>query len=60
MTEVSQAALNSPPRTAGRVTSMCLGQDMVFDPLRYVRQFQGCVGGPSASDTFDVGVPACR
>lgn len=39
------------------VTSMCLGQVMVFDPLRYVRQFQGCVGGPSASDTFDVGVP---
>jgi hypothetical protein len=46
---------------AGTVTpstvSMCLGQDMTFDRLRYVRQFQGCFGGPSASDTYDLGIP---
>lgn len=48
---------NASVEASPSVTSMCLGQDMSFDPLRYVRQFQGCVGGPSASDTFDVGIP---
>lgn len=38
-------------------SSMCLGQDMDFSTQAYVRQFQGCVGGPSASHTFDVGIP---
>ncbi|MDT8340529.1 MAG: carboxypeptidase-like regulatory domain-containing protein [Longimicrobiales bacterium] len=39
------------------VTSMCMGQRLPFDPVDDpdVAQFQGCWGGPSASDYLNTG-----
>lgn len=44
------------PEVAG-VTSMCMGQRLPFDPDEDpdVGQFQGCWGGPSASDYLNTG-----
>jgi hypothetical protein len=44
-------------RSAVSEISMCLGQDMDYDAEAYVREFQGCFGGPSGSDTVGIWVP---
>ena len=47
----------STPEIAASTLSMCLGQDMDYDGIVSIKEFQGCVGGPSASGSFDLGIP---
>jgi len=45
-----------PPAAQGELPadtlSLCMGQDMDYDANPYIKEFQGCYGGPSASGNF--------
>jgi hypothetical protein len=43
--------------SAAAEIALCLGQDMDYDAEAFVREFQGCFGGPSGTDSVDVWLP---
>ncbi|MCU0506201.1 MAG: Ig-like domain-containing protein [Chloroflexi bacterium] len=51
------SAVSSGIVSAAAEIALCLGQDMDYDADTFVREFQGCFGGPSGTDSVDVWLP---
>jgi len=52
-TQSSSPQVITPSAAAADETSLCLGQDMDYDADPDVLEFQGCWGGPTATDDVD-------
>ena len=51
------SAVASGILSAAAEIALCLGQDMDYDAETFVREFQGCFGGPSGTDSTDLWAP---